>query len=89
MVISSPDPLTDPHRRDFATSDHRGWLKTSGKRAVTDVGEDLETLAREHKALLARAHPSVHLVFIFRLLWRHDYGQCACVSGGGRAGAEH
>ena len=44
MVISGPETLTDPHRRDFATRDYRGWLKTPGKRAVTTVNAHLAAL---------------------------------------------
>lgn len=42
--ISGPDPLTDPHGRDFAARDYRSSLKTTGKRAASTVNAHLTAL---------------------------------------------
>jgi integrase/recombinase XerC len=42
--ITGPDPLTDPHGRDFAARDYRSWLKTAGRRAPSTVNAHLTAL---------------------------------------------
>lgn len=42
--ITDPDPLTDPHGRDFAARDYRTWLKVVGKRAASTVNAHLTAL---------------------------------------------
>jgi integrase/recombinase XerC len=42
--ITGPDPLADPHGRDFAARDYRTWLKTVGKRAASTVNAHLTAL---------------------------------------------
>jgi integrase/recombinase XerC len=42
--ITGPDPLTDPHGRDFAARDYRTHLKTVAKRAASTVNAHLTAL---------------------------------------------
>lgn len=43
-AIDGPDPLADPHGRDFAGRDYRSWLKTTAKRATSTVNAHLTAL---------------------------------------------
>lgn len=42
--ITGPDPLADPHGRDFAGRDYRTYLKTVAKRATSTVNAHLTAL---------------------------------------------
>jgi site-specific recombinase XerD len=42
--ITGPDPLADPHGRDFAGRDYRSYLKTVTKRATSTVNAHLTAL---------------------------------------------
>ena len=41
---AGPDPLTDPHGRDFAVRDYRTYLKTAGKRSASTVNAHITAL---------------------------------------------
>jgi site-specific recombinase XerD len=42
--VTGPDPLADPHGRDFAGRDYRSYLKTVAKRAASTVNAHLTAL---------------------------------------------